>query len=329
MGRKSKQAGTGHYPLTHYERTKKFASSSYGTTTTRISGDTQVAFGCCSLSLAPIVDGSSAAAEDTQKKAAKSKPSSSAGDDDNTVTSIGMVTPSGHLYAKQAIYEYLLTKTQDYQDQKKAYEQQQTIAAEKADTTDAKKREREEAFEQSNQLAVVSSKKKAKAEKIVGDGGVLRKTSYWLPDMQPAKVDIEVKAPERPSSPYSGEPLRRKDLRELALIRKVEHASNNKHSDDVLCAISGKAIRMQAAMAYWTKDKSKPGVVVLKSVYDMTIANTNNTSKQPKDSSKKAPANICPLTNEKIKHTIELKSGGSGFAAHNAVEVKTYKPTIT
>lgn len=326
MGRKSKQAGTGHYPLTHYERTKKFASSSYGTTTTRISGDTQVAFGSCSLSLAPIVseqDGSSANAV-----AAKS----SAGDDDQTVISIAMVTPSGHLYAKQAIYEYLLTKTQDFANQTKAYELQQETAMAKADTTEAQKRQREEAFEESNQLAVIDSKKKAKkAEKIVGDGGVLKKTSYWLPDMQPAKVDTEVKAPERPTSPYSGEPLRRKDLREVALIRKRDNQSKNYAEQDVLCAISGKAIRMQAAVAYWTKDKSTPGVVVLKSVYDMTIDTNSKKNKQSfsKTSDKKAPALICPITNAKIKHTIALKSGGSGFAAHNAVQVKTYKPTIT
>ena len=325
MGRKSKQAGTGHYPLTHYERTKKFASSSYGTTTTRISGDTQVAFGSCSLSLAPIVS------EQDESPTNAVAATSSAGDDDNTVTSIAMVTPSGHLYAKQAIYEYLLTKTQDYSDQKKAYEMQEEAAIAKADTTEAKKRQREEAFEESNQLAVIDSKKKAKnAEKIVGDGGVLKKTSYWLPDMQPAKVDLEVKAPERPASPYSGEPLRRKDLRELALLRKKENKSKNYGEQDVLCAISGKAIRMQKAVAYWTKDKSRPGVVVLKSVYDMTIDTSSKKNKETsKNSDKKTPALICPITNAKIKHTIELKSGGSGFAAHNAVQVKTYKPTIT
>lgn len=327
MGRKSKQAGTGHYPLTHYERTKKFASSSYGTTTTRISGDTQVAFGSCSLSLAPIVSDQD---ESSTNNAVAAK--SSAGDDDQTVTSIAMVTPSGHLYAKQAIYEYLLTKTQDYSDQTKAYEVQQDAALAKADTTEAQKRQREEAFEESNQLAVVVSKKrKAKnAEKIIGDGGVLKKTSYWLPDMQPAKVDLEVAAPERPSSPYSGDPLRRKDLRELALIRKKDNPSKNYGEQDVLCAISGKAIRMQAAVAYWTKDKTRPGVVVLKSVYDMTIDTNSKKNKQfSKSSDKKAPALICPITNAKIKHMIALKSGGSGFAAHNAVQVKTYKPTIT
>jgi len=109
MGRKSKQAGTGHYPMTHHERTKKFASSSYGTTTTRLAGDTQVAFGSCSLSLTPIMDHTSSNGEQKGKSDSKA----CAGSDTNTSTTIAMVTPSGHLYAKQAIYEYLLTKTKE------------------------------------------------------------------------------------------------------------------------------------------------------------------------------------------------------------------------
>jgi len=318
MGRKSKQAGTGHYPMTHHERTKKFASSSYGTTTTRLAGDTQVAFGSCSLSLTPIMDHTSSNGEQKGKSDSKA----CAGSDTNTSTTIAMVTPSGHLYAKQAIYEYLLTKTQEFQDQKKAYEQQQKLDAERADSTEAHKRQQQEAFEQSNQLAVL---KKQKIEKI-GDGGVLKKTSYWLPDMQPAKVEASTPSPNRPSSPYSGRPLRRKDLREVALVRSRD---NKNKSEDVLCAISGKPIRMQPAVAYWTKDRNEPGIVALKDVFNMTVAVEGKTSSEKASFKGGKAAPLCPLTNARIKHVVALKSGGSGFAAHNMVEVKTYKPTIT
>lgn len=290
---------SGHLPLTHYERTKKFKSSSYGTTTTRLSGDTQVAFGHCSLSLTPVID------EDA-KAAGKGE--------DATLSTLAMVTPSGHLYAKEAIINCLLKKTAEYKEKLALYERQKLEDAEKADTTETVKRQREEAFDKSNRLPQ-HDKKRIKPG--TGKNSDLVRTSYWLADMQPDEVAVRHKEPDRPSSPYSGDPLRRKDLREVELQRK-------ENSEDVLCAVSGKVVRVQPAVAYWVKDKSRPGVVVLKDVYEMTI----DTSKKKKPE-EKADKLICPLSGQKIKHTIELKTGGSGFASHNAVEVKTYRPTIT
>ena len=310
MARKSKQAGSGHMPLTHYERTKKFASSNYGTTTTRLSGDTQVAFGHCSLSLAPIVEEHHDDHHDSKEE-----------EEEDTTTTIAMVTNSGHLYAKEAIYQYLLTKTQDYQDQKDAYEKQQQgeEKQQQEDAVDQHNKKRQAAFEESQKSSLYDKTKKMKT----GKESALVRTSYWLPDMQPDKIEHKVRAPERPISPYSGDPLRAKDLRQVALVR-------NKGHDECLCAISGKPIKVADAVAYWTKDKTKPGVVVLKEVFDMTISNTKGKkSKSNEKDKEKKEKWICPLTNAKIKHTIALKSGGSGFAAHNAVQVKTYKPTIT
>jgi hypothetical protein len=313
---KGKQIGSGHMPLTHYERTKKFASSGWGSTTTRISGDTQVAFGHCSLGLTPIVADDN---DNEQHKGVK-------GDDTATTTTIAMVSPSGHLYATEAIYEYLLTKTQEYQAQMVLFEKQKQQDAEKADTTEATKRQRQDAFEASNNLREAKRVKTATSTTSEQPHSALKRTSFWLPDMQPDKVDKRHAEPERPASPYSGVTLRRKDLRKVALQRK-------RNSQDVLCAISGKPIRLQAAMAYWTKDKTVPGVIVLKDVFHMTIdtntATTNKRKAKGDHSKSQATTLLCPITNSKIKHTIELKSGGSGFAAHNAVEVKTYKPTIT
>jgi len=50
--RKSKQAG-GHNPLTYHER-KRLKSSGYGTQFTRLSTQSQLPFGHCSLNLSPI-----------------------------------------------------------------------------------------------------------------------------------------------------------------------------------------------------------------------------------------------------------------------------------
>jgi len=80
MARKSKQPG-GHNPLTAHER-KKFAKDTYGTTTARLGQDSQYAFANCGLSLHP----------------AKERP---------------VATPSGVIYERSAMLEYMLTKTQE------------------------------------------------------------------------------------------------------------------------------------------------------------------------------------------------------------------------
>lgn len=81
MGRKSKQAGSGHFPLTNHER--KEYSKTYGTTQQRLGGSSQYTFGQCALSLHP----------------AKDQP---------------VATPTaGYIYERPAMIEYLLTKTQD------------------------------------------------------------------------------------------------------------------------------------------------------------------------------------------------------------------------
>ena len=316
-------------PLTHYERTKKFASSEYGTTKMRLGGDTQQTFGYCSLGLTPIIDDEPDA--DSNKKAAAVVANSD--QDDTMITTIATVTPSGHLYSPQAILEYLLTKTQDYQGQLTKYERQQADIKDPIKQQEVNKRERREAFARSQNLPQATKKAKTSSNK---EG--LQRTSYWLPTSQPEKAETNLQPPERPSSPHSGEPLRRKDLKPVALPR-------HKNSEDVICALSGKPIRHQKVMAYWTsnkdKDKTKPGVVCLKDVFDMTVAADSNdkddgdkkpkavTMDKDKKKNKDATKLLCPLTNQKIKQTLELKAGGSGFAAHNDVEVKTYRPTIT
>lgn len=80
MARKSKQPG-GHNPLTAHE-VKRLKSSGYGTQTARLSSTaSHLPFGQCCLSLSRIPDGCAVA------------------------------TPSGHVYSREAIVQYLLTKT--------------------------------------------------------------------------------------------------------------------------------------------------------------------------------------------------------------------------
>lgn len=140
MVRKSKQAG-GHMPLTHYERTQKFASSEYGTTTKRLAGHSQYQLGDCALSLTRLGDEA-------------------------------LCTPSGYLYSSDALVEYLLTKTQEIKEQTAAYErqQQQDATAEEASS------KRLADFEESQK--VVKKRKFVDAKQAAQKG--LKQTSYWL-----------------------------------------------------------------------------------------------------------------------------------------------------
>jgi len=266
MVRKSKQAG-GHMPLTHYERTKKFASSEYGTTTKRLAGHSQYQLGDCALSLTKL---------------------------DETA----LCTPSGYLYSDSAIVEYLLTKTQELKEQQAAYERQQAALVKDDGEADRKRRAD---FEESQK--VVKKSKKIDSRQVAKQE--LKRTSYWLADSQPNAVEQTIeKPPERPQSPHSQQPLRRKDLWPVHIQWE---------DDKFVCAVSGKALNAQDVVCYWT-DKKQPGIVVLQSVYDQLIADTKQ----------------CPNSSRKIKYTRKLQKSGTSFASSGQnVQVQKYRPTIT
>lgn len=269
MTRKSKQAG-GNMPLTSYER-KKY-SKNYGTTTQRLSGLAQYTFGHCALSLHPALE----------------QP---------------VATPSGYVYERSAILEYLLTKTQQIKQETQEHEQlQKRKREEQFLETEQKRKDDEKKFEESQK--VISSSKRQRLE----EDNPLKRTSYWLAEVQPQVQtnDIETSSPplKRPPSPNTQLPLGRKDLIELNLKRNSQ--------EQVLCALSDKTITTQPAIALFTK-KSRPAQVVLEQVY-------NDLGKD----------RTCPITGKKISKIIRLQKGGSSFAAAGGVvEAKTYRPTMT
>mmetsp|Transcript_21364 Transcript_21364/g.45030 ORF Transcript_21364/g.45030 Transcript_21364/m.45030 type:complete len:289 (+) Transcript_21364:109-975(+) len=288
MARKSKQPG-GHNPLTAHER-KKYAKDAYGTTTARLGQDSQYTFASCGLSLHP----------------ARDRP---------------VATPSGYIYERSSMLEYMLTKTQELKRKQQEYDEylSQTQASLEGEENKKRKSQVEE-FESAQK---VTSAKKRKVET-----NVLKRTSYWLADMQPDNDDIvssrqRTPPPKRPPSPNTKRPLRRKDLIELELKRsnnnanKIERGNNNDH---VLCAISEKEISTQQAVALVTKgnDLNHRAQVVLEKVYnDLNI--------------EKEKVRICPVTGRKIKQVLKLQRGGSSFASTDGrvVEAKQYRPTMT
>jgi nitric oxide synthase-interacting protein len=272
MTRKSKQAG-GNMPLTSYER-KKYGKP-YGTTTARLAGTSQYTFGHCALSLHP----------------AKEQP---------------VTTPSGFIYERPAMLQYLLHQTQSLKQAQQKYDQGlQTKQVEETKDEDRKRTLQIEKFEDDQKVV----KKKQK----VNEANPLKNSSFWLADFQPKKADATTATgteeeleppPKRPSSPMSQKPLRRKDLISLDLKRNTD--------EQVICAVSEKSIVHQQALALITKS-DKPAQVVLEQVY-------NDLGKEK----------VCPVTGRKISKILKLQKGGSSFAASGGnMEAQTYRPCMT
>jgi len=292
MTRKGKKAPGGHNPLTYHERSKLTA---YGTQTIRLSTESQRRFGDCCLGLQPILHDA-------------------------------VATPSGHLYSREAILSYLLTKTKSLKQAKTEYDKilQQKIQKEESNQQ-LLQLESLERFEHKNQGAIQNStqlhsqslktqeRRNIKTESIEKGRSSLKRTSYWLSEHQPEydpKSDMlkQGPPPERPNSPMSGNPLRRKDL--ITLKLNTESTSSSSNDIRFTCAVSGKMITTQPVIAI-----KKTGQVMLKSVFEELAK----------------PTMICPVTGKKFKDkdVLILQKAASGFAASGKVQAKKYRPTLT
>uniref|UniRef100_A0A7S3QGJ5 Nitric oxide synthase-interacting protein zinc-finger domain-containing protein n=1 Tax=Chaetoceros debilis TaxID=122233 RepID=A0A7S3QGJ5_9STRA len=324
--RKSKQAG-GHMPLTYSERSKL----DQGTQSTRLTSDSQLKFGDCCLSLSAAVD--------------------------------PVVTPSGHIYSREAIVAYLLVKSKELKEVRAKYDAQMAIDAQQ----ETKQSEnqlllQQEAFIAKDQGASQKSlgthatpmeqslKRKVDIETKEEGNKRLKQISFWLSEAQPEYttqareeearnrdgMGIARAPPKRPSSPMSGQPLRLKDLTSITLQREgsgPESASTSTSGPGkCLCAVSGKAIITQPVVAI-----KKSGAVILKEVFDKLIQAESKAGKGMKKASGTAtpiPTPIpmtCPITGVKIKEkdVMTLSKAASGFAASGEVVATKYTPTMT
>mmetsp|Transcript_15855 Transcript_15855/g.35283 ORF Transcript_15855/g.35283 Transcript_15855/m.35283 type:complete len:298 (-) Transcript_15855:87-980(-) len=297
MTRKSKQPG-GHNPLTAHERKKLLGS--YGTTSVRLGSAAQRRFGDCALGLTPAID--------------------------------PVCTPSGNIYSREAIVSYLLAKTQELKQlrtERDAEEAERLKRAAQSEEEARKKAAKD--FKVKDQGAARSDVgthgqsygaalgKRISTESAEAGRETLKRTSYWLSDFTPdagrktTGEDDEESGesstrkepiPDRPPSPMTGEPLRRKDLISIELSREEGTKGN------VTCAVSGKAITTQDAIVI-----KKTGKVMLLDVYEKVVK----------------PDMTCPVTGRKFKEkdVIPLQKAASGFAASGEVVAKRYKPTMT
>lgn len=274
--------------FTYDERKKQV-----GEVTNRLGADSQLPFGHCNLTLTAISEGAES-----------------------------VVSPSGRIYGKEAILEYLLSKTRDLKLLQVLYEEQCM----------RKLQEEEEAKESAERMAaaqfaatqdgvqgiVVGGGKDERSlyinssarKKLIDDRSIavrieeLKAISPWLAQFTPSAKAKDLKAPpKRPPSPCSGQPLRAKDLYPIVLSRDAD--------DDqaVVCSVSGKRITSQPVVYL------KPShVYMLEECYKHLAL----------------PTMTCPLTSKPFlaSDVVELHQAGSSFAGGGVpVEATKWRPT--
>jgi nitric oxide synthase-interacting protein len=263
-----------------------------------------------------------------------------------------VATPSGHIYSREAIVQYLLSKNGELKKQKAEYERRRLeVENRRVAWEEKEQKSRQDRFVRKDQGAVSTAlvlrdddagsgdrgassrpSSAAKAAKEKG-GNSLKHVSYWLATSQPqhktgapatGEFDYarEIEAlppvpPDHPPSPMSGDPLKLKQLIPLHLVREGGEDAKNRGKGSS-GAVTGKVLCAVSHKAITTQPTiaiKNTGQVMLKSVF-------NELAK---------PTMTCPVTAKKFKEkdVVELIKGKSGFAASGEVVAKKYNPTLT
>lgn len=265
-----------------------------GTIKIRLGTDSQLPFGYCPLSISPIDD--------------------------------PVVSPSGHIYSREAILQYIVNRMQEIKEQHVLYEKQieekrrnenslKQVEILKESTkfietndgvANVVKRKATEAELQNNHLNERKKKidEKDKDEKM----DELKRVNYWITQFTPMADDAEIKEPlKRPLSPFSGKPLRTKDLIPVELKR--EAANDNSGTVRFICPVSKKTITNQKCILI-----KNTGTLMLESVAQELAY----------------PSLIDPITSKKFtkKDVLDIVPAASAYAASGNVEASKYRPTI-
>lgn len=201
-----------------------------GTLRQRLGTDSQLPFGYCALSMQPAEE--------------------------------PVVSPSGHIYSRECILEYLLTKSRelkqlqrDFEAQKARLEQEVLLEERKVQErevqsflelnegtgrTSSNKRSNTEAFPHETPCSDYETRRKKIIDDTDHDDKMehLRKVSPWVPQFTPqARATLLEEPPKRPPSPNTGRPLRTKDLIPIHLERDPGTTSSS-HFVRYLCPVS-------------------------------------------------------------------------------------------
>ncbi|KAG0729855.1 Nitric oxide synthase-interacting [Chionoecetes opilio] len=285
----------------YHEKRKDGRASGYGTLRLRYGKDGVKEFDCCSLSLHPC--------------------------------RAPVVSADGHLFDKEAILEYIISKKNEVSRKMKEYQRQcKKEQTELAELSEAEHRSRVEKF-LSTEMAVSSASQaaqgttttttkpaappKATTSKSKGpppagssisnmvSGREKKLPSFWVPSLTPENKEAKIAKPDKTiRCPISGQPLRAKDLipvkfTHLPLEGGEAGPSLEGAHQRYKCPVTGDVLRNNVACAVLRPT----GDVVTQRCVDTFIR---------KDM-------LHPLTGQTLtdKDIIPLQRGGTGFATSN------------
>ncbi len=193
------------------------AQAGYGSSQVRLSGDSQLRFGECGVCLRPV-----AASEAL------------------------CVTPSGRLYHRPCLVQFLGEQTLKLKRQRAAYEEQQERMRASDGKTEAERIEEFKASETTARRAPSAAAPAAAAaaapahvDALAMDRSVrvvagardkwaeaAKSTSFWRPEARPSAAPAVLTAPpKRPPSPNSSRPIRLRDVTDLRPFRVLPDGS--------------------------------------------------------------------------------------------------------
>ncbi|CDJ41247.1 hypothetical protein, conserved [Eimeria tenella] len=234
-----------------------------------------------------------------------------------------LATPQGLIFCKECLFLNFESQKKKIQKETKAWEalqaqkEQEAAAAAEANATAAQRAFLEaeasltletsaapaqtknspqsaEEFRQTLEQPTINSKEEARAK------------NFWVPENTPDEPEAKLKEPQKGfCCPITGAPLR---IKQLITVKPVLASKEDTENTRWLCALSGREISHQKAAVV----KSTGQVILLEYLEKLVFGKKG------------------ALTSGVIdrKDTVALIPGGTGFSAHNNVEVAVARPNV-
>ena len=165
----------------------------------------------------------------------------------------------------------------------------------------------------------------------------LSKVCPWVPQFTPHAADaVKTAPPKRPASPFSGRPLRSKDLIPIDLI-KESSGSENSSIVKYLCPVSRYSCCHCACMVenftFYDPTPHYKCTTYRKTITNQKVILIKTTGAMMIEQAAKDlafPTMTCPITGKRFAQAdvVELVAAHSGNAACGGVEGKVHKPSM-
>ncbi|KAL3270587.1 hypothetical protein HHI36_021124 [Cryptolaemus montrouzieri] len=276
---------------TYHEKKKDAQASGYGTNARRLGKDSVKDFDACSLSLQPCRN--------------------------------PVISKDGYLFDKEVIYQYIITKKNEYSKKLKSYEKSKAKEDEDEIKKSLEKTEKKVSMFLKEENKIVSkpldgfnSNDQPSTSSIsnMAEGRDKILPSFWVPSKTPTAEKAKVEKPDPTIyCPVSGKPIKAKDLINVkfTLVK-----------DDDKKSLIAKENRYMCAVTHDILSNSVPCAVLKPTGDVVTLECVEKIIKKDW---------IHPLTNQKLKEKdiIVMQRGGTGYAQTNDnLEAKQERPAL-